>query len=651
MYSGFSRENGSVVGRLSGGQQQLLNLQDASETVGAEESLVCMDDDNQEIHFSAYLDPSSGELTWLPCQDASFVKLKTLAMSQMTSMLRDSHRNSVYEAAILRAIAAFTQYNHEPPVVLDIGTGTGLLAMLSIKHGAKFVFGAEMFDVLANTSMEIAALNGAEDKFYAINAKSTDIEELPMPIDLIVSEILDSALLGESVLPSHIDAIQRLMVPKDVPLNDGGGDGSLRTNYPLENRVIPNRAEVFATLIESQEVKLMVSVTQLAAGRVPLQVFRNEEARHCSGGWDSIPVRWEALEYRGARRLSDAVSCLKVPFWTPVAASGASGFCNYDTDIVVKQAGVVHGVLLWWKTYLLSTNLDPAGTLFYSTEPGAHPWQDHWQQTVFPLPEPIECSAGEVVRIRVCHDDMCLWLVAEKALSIGIHQGRTIVTKRNRTDELVQSVSCFVEKETDEHYFKKSCSCGWHLLCGPDRLQAMGDISFNSKWNCMMEMVSGHVMAGRLDSGNILDVSDGSMLAILLGTAMKVKPPPKQPLHIISKERKQFSTLFYSQLVETNDLESMVTIWNGDMTTLPEYLSESGFCAGDSDKISVLMSDCFYYQLHSLPVWQALSFHYQRTALSPFLTSNCLVIPAVGMIMALPLELPELRQCHGLAGE
>lgn len=65
-------------------------------------------------------------------------------------------------------------------------------------------------------------------------------------------------------------------------------------------------------------------------------------------------------------------------------------------------------------------------------------------------------------------------------------------------------------------------------------------------------------------------------------------------------------------------------------------------------KIPLLMHNCFSYQLQNLPVWEAISFYYQRIALQSVLDPQALIFPGKAMIMAMPLELPDLRKCHGL---
>ena len=50
------------------------------------------------------------------------------------------------------------------------------------------------------------------------------------------------------------------------------------------------------------------------------------------------------------------------------------------TDIPVHANGTVHAIMLYWKAYLLSPEIDPERTVVYTTQPGVMNWQDHWLQ-------------------------------------------------------------------------------------------------------------------------------------------------------------------------------------------------------------------------------------------------------------------------------
>lgn len=239
MYEAFSRDNGGIIGVVE--EEEGVDMLEASMSTGVEESLICRDTNDSSIEYAltASLCPLSGNVTWGEEKSKEVIMKRTIGMSQMTSMMRDQDRNSLYEKAIANIIQNFIATYGKQPVVLDIGTGTGLLAMLCMKHGAQFVFAVEMFDAMASIAEEVVMNNDHESNIMVINGKSTDIHDLPLRPDLIISELLDSALLGESCIPSHADAIRRFLNPE----SDHTGDDSQRLSIAeLSNRVVKTQA-------------------------------------------------------------------------------------------------------------------------------------------------------------------------------------------------------------------------------------------------------------------------------------------------------------------------------------------------------------------------------------------------------------------------
>lgn len=121
-------------------------------------------------------------------------------------MLEDEPRNEAFARAIERAVGPATR-------VLDIGTGSGLLAMIAARAGAADVVGCEAHPALAETAGRIVATNGLEDRVRIIAKHSTELDpdrDLRGRPDLVVAEIFDDELIGEGALASLRHAVSRL---------------------------------------------------------------------------------------------------------------------------------------------------------------------------------------------------------------------------------------------------------------------------------------------------------------------------------------------------------------------------------------------------------------------------------------------------------
>ncbi|GAA4641747.1 hypothetical protein GCM10023115_01660 [Pontixanthobacter gangjinensis] len=130
-------------------------------------------------------------------------------------MLRDTQRNQLYRKAIERLAPGRK--------VLDIGTGSGLLAMIAARAGAEKVIACELNPMLAATAREIVAANGLSEKITVIGRHSGMLDrngDLDGGADLVISEIFSDDLLGESVLPALKHARQELCAPGAIFIPD-----------------------------------------------------------------------------------------------------------------------------------------------------------------------------------------------------------------------------------------------------------------------------------------------------------------------------------------------------------------------------------------------------------------------------------------------
>lgn len=123
-------------------------------------------------------------------------------------ILRDRARHAMFDSAIRRLCAGRR--------VLDMGTGTGLLAMMAARAGAAAVFACEASPALSDVARRVIQSNGFADRITLFDKPSFDItvDDLGGPVDVVVSEILSNDLVGQQVVQAVVDARSRLLAPE-----------------------------------------------------------------------------------------------------------------------------------------------------------------------------------------------------------------------------------------------------------------------------------------------------------------------------------------------------------------------------------------------------------------------------------------------------
>lgn len=119
-------------------------------------------------------------------------------------MLNDHARTEAWLQAIAQTVTP-------EDVVLEIGTGSGILAMAAARAGAKHVYTIEATQI-ADIAQQNIERNGLKDRITLLRGLSTEID-LPERATVLVSEIIGSQPLGEAIIPYTLDALRRLLVP------------------------------------------------------------------------------------------------------------------------------------------------------------------------------------------------------------------------------------------------------------------------------------------------------------------------------------------------------------------------------------------------------------------------------------------------------
>jgi histone-arginine methyltransferase CARM1 len=122
------------------------------------------------------------------------------------NMLQDLVRTGAYHSAIMANASDF-----RGKVVVDVGTGSGVLAYFAVRAGARHVYALEASDV-AQRARKLLQANGLGDRITVLQAKVEEAE-LPEPADVILSEPMGFMLIHERMLESYIIARQRFLRP------------------------------------------------------------------------------------------------------------------------------------------------------------------------------------------------------------------------------------------------------------------------------------------------------------------------------------------------------------------------------------------------------------------------------------------------------
>jgi len=129
------------------------------------------------------------------------------SISDYGAMIADQVRIGAFVRALRAAITPDS-------VVVDIGTGTGIFALLACRLGARRIYAIELDDAI-QLAQAIAVANGYADRIQFIHALSADAC-LPERADVMVSDIGGALPWFRRHIPSIADARRRFLAPGGV---------------------------------------------------------------------------------------------------------------------------------------------------------------------------------------------------------------------------------------------------------------------------------------------------------------------------------------------------------------------------------------------------------------------------------------------------
>uniref|UniRef100_A0ABI7W1A0 Protein arginine N-methyltransferase n=1 Tax=Felis catus TaxID=9685 RepID=A0ABI7W1A0_FELCA len=504
--------------------------------------------------FCGRANPTTGSVEWLE-EDEHYDYHQEIARSSYADMLHDKDRNIKYYQGI-RAAVSRVKDRGQKALVLDIGTGTGLLSMMAVTAGADFCYAIEVFKPMADAAVKIVEKNGFSDKIKIINKHSTEVTmgpdgDMPCRANILITELFDTELIGEGALPSYEHAHRHLV---------------------QENcEAVPHRATVYAQLVESRRMwswnKLFPIPVHTSCGEQvivpPLELER------CPGAPSVYDIQLNQVSSSDFTVLSDVLPMFSVDFSKQVSSSAACHSRQFEP----LASGRAQVVLSWW-----DIEMDPEGKIKCSMAPfWAHSdpeelqWRDHWMQCVYFLPQEEPVVQGSSIYLVAHHDDYCVWYSLQRTSP---------------------------EKDRRVYPPRPVCDCQAHLLWNRPRFGEINDQDRTDQYIQALRTV--------LKPDSVcLCVSDGSLLSLLahhLGAEQ-----------VFTVESSAASHRLMKKIFKANHLEDKINI----IEKRPELLTSADL-EGKKDlwRIRSPCGDCEGFDVHIMDdmIKRALDFRESKEA-------------------------------------
>lgn len=266
-----------------------------------------------------------------------------------------SHLAMVQDATRVRAFSQALRTVMTPgATVVDVGSGTGVLAFLAARHGAGKVLGLERSD-LARYARRVKALT-CPDAPVTFSRRDILLDDLPrLRADVVVCELLGNFGIEENII-EVLDKVRRHF------LKPGGA-------------IIPHTLDLMAAPVQCAQ-----AYREISAWSRPLW------------GIDFSPLKELAfnsiyhLSHETPKPLAEAVSLTTIDLTSATTLPRSIG-ATYR----FARRGTVHGFAGWFRA-----GLSPRHVL--DTGPGQS--DTHWRQVLFPIGEPVSVERGGVAEFH-----------------------------------------------------------------------------------------------------------------------------------------------------------------------------------------------------------------------------------------------------------
>lgn len=273
------------------------------------------------------------------------------------SMVLDEWRNSFYKRALASVVTAES-------VVLDVGSGLGVLGFIAAGLGAKKVYMVEP-ETNQDAVKLIAQANGLQDRVELIKG-TVEEAAIPEKVDVITSVFTGNFLLEEDLLPS-------LFFARDSFLKPGG-------------LLLPGRGVMKVVPVSLQEYyDHQIGCWKTNSGSVDHSSMHSFAVNQ---------IYFDSFEKKPFRELALESPVCELDFYSADEAG-----CDADISMIVTEPGILHGFIGWFD---MSFEGD-----WLSTSPRQK--ATHWSQAFLPIDPAVEVAEGDVLRLKLHRPQYGQW--------------------------------------------------------------------------------------------------------------------------------------------------------------------------------------------------------------------------------------------------
>ncbi|MBI3950711.1 MAG: methyltransferase domain-containing protein [Acidobacteria bacterium] len=287
-------------------------------------------------------------------------------------MLQDRVRCEAYRRAIADTVKT-------GDVVLDMGTGTGILSLFAARAGARKVYAIERTSIV-DLARRLVRINRAEEQIEILQGDMENMD-LPEQVDVIISEWMGPYGVDENLLPS-------VLIARDRWLKPGG-------------KMLPERVTAWMAPAWDSELAREMSFFQARPYDLDLSLITRYTAQEV----------WYAQHHISLEHLLAEPQ----PMWTTnvceCSLEEARGPFQALLSFSITHPGKLNALAAWFSAEL------GAGHLL-TCAPDAP--KTHWGRTVCPLDRALEVAPGTDIAVEfACEPGEPGWSNTRWSVRIG----------------------------------------------------------------------------------------------------------------------------------------------------------------------------------------------------------------------------------------